>query len=617
MTMKIFADTVHRQISIPKRYCERVIDTKLFQRLKRIEQTYASSIFPTATHNRFVHSLGVYHVGCLLLDAIEKYDNAHSKELQEIINSQETGKYIFCSSHEAAYEVLKESFKLACLLHDCGHAPFSHTFEDKYTCTKDSCDKIEQNIKAAAKYLTDYVQVNSTSSDRYNHFFRDFDEDRKTNSYRIKPHEIVSAWLTLKKEAFGEAISRQGLYADPLLIARMIMGIPFSRDSSDCKNVVQILNCYISLLNGHLIDADRIDYASRDQWATGVASSNLNLMRLLSSIRIEKNQEDDYVISYNKKAWTELEALTESKNFSNYWIFNHHKFKLLEDELKKSVTCLAVLLSGKQSEYDTIAATEQNENLDEYDIDSQKTNIENQSLANLFDYENMLNQKKYSFSLNGVRQEESIIYPCDDDIIYLLKKYFSVSNSDSALLQEGNKSCEAWFTRAKNYIPVWKSQIEYEKVFLERLRSQIHNLGFTEEEKEKLECLLYNSGSGSLKAIQSFFVYIVRKALNQNANTEDKSEICRIIEVEQSTFQGMKKLADDVYVHIVDCFVKFSELETLHKQKETGKKHYFYLYIPASLLNMQSSSATTSEAQKIVLRGIGDSTIDDIKKYLL
>ena len=617
MTMKIFADTVHRQISIPKRYCERVIDTKLFQRLKRIEQTYASSIFPTATHNRFVHSLGVYHVGCLLLDAIEKYDNAHLKELQEIINSQETGKYIFCSSHEDAYEVLKESFKLACLLHDCGHAPFSHTFEYFYTCTDDSCDKIEQNIKAAAKHLTDYVQVNSTSSDRYNRFSRDFDEDRKTNIYRIKPHEIVSAWLTLKKEAFGETISRQGLYADPLLIARMITGIPFSRDSSDCKNVVQILNCYISLLNGHLIDADRIDYASRDQWATGVASSNLNLMRLLSSIRIEKNQEDDYVISYNKKAWTELEALAESKNFSNYWIFNHHKFKLLEDELKKSVTCLAVLLSGKQSEYDTIAATEQNENLDEYDIYSQKANIENQSLANLFDYENMLNQKKYSFSLNGVRQEESIIYPCDDDIIYLLKKYFSVSNSDSALLQEGNKSYEAWFARAKNYIPVWKSQIEYEKVFLARLRSRIHNLGFTEEEKEKLECLLYNSGSGSLKAIQSFFDYIVRKALNQNANTEDKSEICRIIDVEQSTIQGMKKLADDVYVHIVDCFVKFSELETLHKQKETGKKLYFYLYIPASLLNMQSSSATTSEAQKIVLRGIGDSTIDDIKKYLL
>ena len=617
MTMKIFADTVHRQISIPKRYCERVIDTKLFQRLKRIEQTYASSIFPTATHNRFVHSLGVYHVGCLLLDAIEKYDNAHSKELQEIINSQETGKYIFCSSHEDAYEVLKESFKLACLLHDCGHAPFSHTFEDGYTCTKDSCDKIEQNIKAAAKYLTDYVQVNSTSSDRYNHFSRDFDKVRKTKTYRIKPHEIVSAWLTLKKEAFGEAISRQGLYADPLLIARMITGIPFSQDSSDCKNVVQILNCYISLLNGHLIDADRIDYAARDQWATGVASSNLNLMRLLSSIRIEKNQEDDYVISYNKKAWTELEALAESKNFSNYWIFNHHKFKLLEDELKNSVTCLAVLLSGKQSEYDTIAATEQNENLDEYDIDSPKTNIEKQSLANLFDYENMLNQKKYSFSLNGVRQEESIIYPCDDDIIYLLKKYFSVSNSDSALLQKGNKSCEAWFARAKNYIPVWKSQIEYEEVFLERLRSRIHNLGFTEEEKEKLECLLYDNSSGSLKAIRAFFDYIVRKALNQNANTEDKSKICRIIDVEQSTFQGMKKLADDVYVHIVDCFVKFSELETLHKQKERGKKFYFYLYIPASLLNMQSSSATTSEAQKIVLRGIGDSTIDDIKKYFL
>lgn len=54
--VKLFKDTVHGYIRIPKRYCDLLIDTPHFQRLRRIEQTSIRSLYPCARHDRFAHS---------------------------------------------------------------------------------------------------------------------------------------------------------------------------------------------------------------------------------------------------------------------------------------------------------------------------------------------------------------------------------------------------------------------------------------------------------------------------------------------------------------------------------------------------------------------------------
>ena len=84
-----------------------IINTPPYQRLRHLNQTgLVEYVFPGATHNRFLHSLGVYHMAGVLLDILRQ----NQPEL--------------CISPEEIFLV-----KLAGLCHDLGHGPWSHTFD--------------------------------------------------------------------------------------------------------------------------------------------------------------------------------------------------------------------------------------------------------------------------------------------------------------------------------------------------------------------------------------------------------------------------------------------------------------------------------------------------------
>lgn len=126
---KKFRDPVYGYIEINEDIVHNIIDTATFQRLRNIRQTSYAPLYPSSLHNRFVHSLGVYHLGCLAFSAI----------LQSLQENEEKGTQILgglnslCKNKLVRY---KELFELACLLHDVGHSPFSHTGEEFYTKSK-------------------------------------------------------------------------------------------------------------------------------------------------------------------------------------------------------------------------------------------------------------------------------------------------------------------------------------------------------------------------------------------------------------------------------------------------------------------------------------------------
>lgn len=105
-TEKVFRDPVHDYIHIQHQIILDLINSREFQRLRRIKQLgTAQYTFHGAEHSRFSHSLGVYELARRIINNF----NAHYPDIWD------------------------DRYRLvtlcAALLHDIGHGPFSHTFE--------------------------------------------------------------------------------------------------------------------------------------------------------------------------------------------------------------------------------------------------------------------------------------------------------------------------------------------------------------------------------------------------------------------------------------------------------------------------------------------------------
>lgn len=161
--MKKFKDPIYGYIKIPKTIVTRIIDTPEFQRLRYIKQTSYLPVYSAALHNRFIHSLGVYFLGGIVSDTLFNNSITILKE---------------CSIESN----IKEIFQLACLLHDVGHAPFSHSGEGFYIDEQKSL------------YVKLKQEVNNES------FSADVDYYHK-NGKVAAPHEIMSVIVAL--ERFG------------------------------------------------------------------------------------------------------------------------------------------------------------------------------------------------------------------------------------------------------------------------------------------------------------------------------------------------------------------------------------------------------------------------------
>jgi len=125
-------DSVHGYIKLTDEE-EKIIDTPEFQRLRRIKQLGLSSlVYPSATHNRFQHSIGVMHI---------------AGKFSETLNLDD---------HK------KRELRIAGLLHDIGHGPFSHASEvlaeQKGFSHEDLSCKIVDDLGSRFSFDTDRVK---------------------------------------------------------------------------------------------------------------------------------------------------------------------------------------------------------------------------------------------------------------------------------------------------------------------------------------------------------------------------------------------------------------------------------------------------------------------------
>lgn len=271
---KRFKDPIYGYIDIDENIISNIVDTAGFQRLRNIIQTSYSPLYSSAVHNRFVHSLGVYHLGRIVSESIVRNKN-------EFIEIEEIERYL-------------KIFELACLLHDLGHAPFSHTGEDFY-------------LENGKRNLLHNVIIELTGDE-------DLEEEIERKNYKAAPHELMSVIVALRDYGFLFQSHEEKSF-----FARCIIGYPYAK-REEIKN--SFLNCIISLLNSTVIDVDKLDYLIRDAYITGFDTVSIDYVRLLQSISLRK-EEQKYQIVYKKGAISVIENVVYAHDAERKWLQNH------------------------------------------------------------------------------------------------------------------------------------------------------------------------------------------------------------------------------------------------------------------------------------------------------
>ncbi len=277
MQCKKLKDPIYGYVHIPVEYVTDIIDTAEFQRLRRIVQTSYSPLYSSAIHNRFVHSIGVFYLSGI----------ASEQMINEIVE-----KGIM---ERKDVEKIAEVYRLACLLHDVGHAPFSHTGE---------CFYKNENFQSVQLHdrIAELVEKQS---------FAEF--LKKQEARAAAPHELMSVIIGIKNyKTFLQSPD------DKEFFARCITGYEYENPNKE----EQIKNCFISMLNSKVIDVDRLDYLIRDAYITGFETVDIDYERLLNALTIV-NYNGKYQIAYKKGALSIIENVAYAHDAERKWIQNH------------------------------------------------------------------------------------------------------------------------------------------------------------------------------------------------------------------------------------------------------------------------------------------------------
>ncbi|MDD3621547.1 MAG: HD domain-containing protein [Methanofollis sp.] len=198
-----------------------VLNSAPVQRLRHIHQLALTSlVYPGATHRRFEHSLGVMELATRIYDAVTEDRCTDALE----INGAYDQRYY------------RRVLRMAALVHDIGHAPFSHASEDLFP--------------------------------------KDWDHEVMTLRL-IESEEMERLWKRLKIQAED--------------VAKLALGPKYYT-----KEIFTTTEAVLSeIITGDTFGADRMDYLLRDSHHTGVAYGRFDHHRLIETLRVlPKHYED-------------------------------------------------------------------------------------------------------------------------------------------------------------------------------------------------------------------------------------------------------------------------------------------------------------------------------------
>lgn len=565
-------DSIHGLILLSK-HEKMFISSIGFNRLHDVYQDSTVYLtYPTNRTKRFEHSIGTmklcsdmfYHsvlntdnkilesFFCDFKSSLEKLhidlsgDFIHSKFEYDLIpfNLKELGlNYV-----ENIYILLIKSIRLAGLLHDIGHTPFSHVVENSLENIYEELSKYKK--ESESEKVKSFIKIMS----KYSY------KDKKL-------HENIGDYITSK--IFDELITPED--KELKIIKKIVLEIFANND---------IFKCLHRIVDSS-IDADRLDYVTRDSISSGIDSGKIDYKRIIDGMKIQKHDKDFYVFSFQEKSLNSIEDFFRRRlELYKNVIYHHRVIKtdfILKNVVKELIMCYFSDCLFSDNEDFSIA------NLWgflDYKFDIEMISQWNDSyiitvLRNIFfifknkkEYNNIYYElfeifmgNKYSFSLIKRREHFKIL---DDSI---KEELFNFYNSDYKKIK--NK---------ENY----KMTLEiYDNIFSNRVSNFIFNYIFSKKDflglsMSELKSEIVNYIEKYLKLLNLSIVEVIidSKTLSSGLNDEKiyfyKSDgnMCNINDISNIKYILEKDLEyfPIIYVYV---FYESNEIrESLYKNRE-------------------------------------------------
>ncbi|MEM0449704.1 MAG: HD domain-containing protein [Methanomassiliicoccales archaeon] len=272
-SFKVIHDSVHGSVKVEGVFLK-LLATPEFQRLHGINQLgLAHLVFPGAHHTRLEHSLGTFYIASKMVDML----NIKKDERKEVL--------------------------AAALLHDLGHAPFSHTLEEIMV------NRLGLNhVDLSQKIILGELSCLNSEESRY-----------------------LSGHTSIKEVLEEEGISPQKVCS--------LVALPICPETPG-QSVLEVENGqahfgranYLHQIIHGPIDADQMDYLLRDAHYTGVAHGVIDLDRLLQTITVHHG---DIVV--HKNGMVAVEGLLVARALMYTSVYFHKTVRIAEMMLCKAV----------------------------------------------------------------------------------------------------------------------------------------------------------------------------------------------------------------------------------------------------------------------------------------
>jgi HD superfamily phosphohydrolase len=290
----VIRDVIHGSISIDSHELP-IIDSQYFQRLRHIRQAgFAENSFPSATHNRFIHSLGAMEVASRIFDTLFQKNLKTTRLLSA-----------------ECFSRFRATVRLAALLHDIGHGPLSHTTEFAMPDVR------------KLKLPIDWVPSPSKS------------RQATHEDYTLKM--ILDSGLTAFLNQAGSLFGFKPVHVAGLIDPKIILP-----DNYFIENSIDYRPILTQIISSEL-DADRMDYLRRDSLHTGVSYGQFDFDWLVNNLTSHTVDGKCY-LSLHHRALYAFEDFLLSRFHMFLMVYFHHK-SVVYDEM------LAQYFSSKDCDY--------------------------------------------------------------------------------------------------------------------------------------------------------------------------------------------------------------------------------------------------------------------------